>query len=596
MVRRTAYCTSVYRLRTDFDRIIASCRKQGISHLSLHSASTGKLYGTPEEQAYWRDRILAAGLTTWGEIIGNGHPTGAYYKGDAVPVPDLFYDGDLIMRDQPDPHGGLLPRGWQYAVNEFGLPVYCNACPNEACIEGNRWVLRQLAPVFDELWYDDEFRLDGDQGAGHIHSTAACYCDRCLADLSARLGYTVTREMVLANQALSDAWTDQKVDKLAAMWEALAETARAINPKVRLGLMVRWSGEERDGLDLDRLNTAAGLPTLFRAGEGHFTKREIDQPVAQVMEHLVTSYHVSWMPPETDVWSETTYFAGVTHADIRKKIALTLGAGSRTIAYCAAEYTPEWISGQDFMEQDDAAIEAWGAAAGADGKMYQPVAILRSVSAARGDKQPTQRARDRQVFPLFGLAGLFSTCIRQDHWRDDGSQQVLAITGRTAWDFRLEDLAGRSLVVDGAAILENTPLNAQLGISGVSKGANGLVNFSVDGFKPDGLLWVKGNTVLVPYVWQDVPEAVLNPLLADIRRVVGARVPSAVVEGEPGVLPVHYRHPQRDAILLINLHHEPRTISLALKGGRTRLADDAGRPLAAQMTLEADEVRLVYAV
>jgi hypothetical protein len=105
------------------------------------------------------------------------------------------------------PHAGsLLPVGWQYAVNDFGNPVYSNACVNEACIRGNRWVMEQLAPIYDEIWFDDDFRNDGDQGAGAPHtSTAACYCDRCMADLSVRLGRTVTRQDVLANQAIHDA-------------------------------------------------------------------------------------------------------------------------------------------------------------------------------------------------------------------------------------------------------------------------------------------------------------------------------------------------------------------------------------------------------
>ena len=155
MVRRTAYCTSVYDLRTEYDRLLASCRKQKITHLSLVAAITGKLYGTPQEFAYWRDRMLADGLTTWGEVIGNGHPVmGEYYTVAGKPTPDLFWEGELVFPDKVPPHTNLLPRGWQYAVNEFGNPVYCNACPNEACIAGNQWVIRQIAPVFDEIWFD----------------------------------------------------------------------------------------------------------------------------------------------------------------------------------------------------------------------------------------------------------------------------------------------------------------------------------------------------------------------------------------------------------------------------------------------------------
>ncbi|MHB1355881.1 MAG: hypothetical protein ACYCZF_07870 [Anaerolineae bacterium] len=597
MVRRTAYCTSVYDLRTEYDRLLASCRKQKITHLSLVAAITGKLYGTPEEFAYWRDRMLADGLTTWGEVIGNGHPAmGEYYTAAGKPVPDLFWDGDLVFPDKVPPHTNLLPRGWQYAVNEFGNPVYCNACPNEACIAGNQWVLRQIAPVFDEIWFDDEFRLDGDQGAGHpFGSTAACYCDRCMADLSARLGRPVTREQVLADQALSDDWTDQRVEKLAAMWQAICDTAREVNPAVNMGLMVRWGGEERDGLDIDQLLPSFGKTPLFRAGEGHFTKREYDHPVSQVMEHLVTAYHASWIPQEVEVWSETTYFDGVTHQDLRKKVALALGAGARAIAYCPCITDKRWISEQDFMAEDDADIEAWGEALGNAANQYQPIAILRSVAAGRGDRLPTQRARDRQVFPLFGLAGLFSTTIRQARWRDTGEQQVLAVTGRTAWNFTMDQLDARDLVLDGAALLENTPLNQQLGIDDVAKDAVGLVTFTGGGFEADGLLWTRNKITVIPYVWQDVPEPLLTQLLGDIRRVLAPKTTAVVVQGDLGVLPVHYRHADRDAILLVNLNHEPRTVELELKGKRTRLVDAAGMAVDTRMTLAADEIMLVYA-
>jgi hypothetical protein len=597
MVRRTAYCTNVYALRTDYDRILASCRKQKITHLSLDVSTTGKLLGTPQEFAYWRDRIVADGLTTWGEVIGNGHPSmGQYYTAQGKPTPDLFWEGDLVLGDKLPPHSNLLPRGWQYAVNEFGNPVYCNACPNEAAIAGNQWVLRQIAPIFDEIWFDDEFRLDGDQGAGEPYgSTAACYCDRCMADLSARLGRPVTREQVLADQALSDAWTDQRVDKLAAMWQAICDTARAVNPRVSMGLMVRWSGEERDGLDIDRLVPSFGQPVLLRAGEGHFTKREYDQPVSQVIEHLVTGYHVSWFPHDVNVWSETTYFDGVTHQDLRKKVALALGAGARTIAYCPCITDKAWISAQDYMAEDDLDIEAWGESLGDAARQYQPIAILRSVSAGRGDRLPTQRSRDRQSFPLFGLAGLFSTVIRQDHWRDTGEQQVLAITGRTALNFSLESIGARELVLDGAALLENTLLNAQLGITKVVKGDGGRVAFSGGGFTADGLLWTSGKTTVIPYVWQDVPAPQLTQLLGDIRRVLAPKLTAVVLQGDLGVLPVHYRHANRDAILLVNMHHEPRTVELELKGARTKLANAAGQPVGKKITLAADEIRLVYA-
>jgi hypothetical protein len=43
----------------------------------------------------------------------------------------------------------------------------------------------------------------------------------------------------------------QKTEKLAALWQVICETGRAIKAQLRMGMMVRWSGEERDGVDFD---------------------------------------------------------------------------------------------------------------------------------------------------------------------------------------------------------------------------------------------------------------------------------------------------------------------------------------------------------
>ncbi|MHB9032100.1 MAG: hypothetical protein ACYC6L_03525 [Anaerolineae bacterium] len=593
MVRSTAYSTTVWRLDKDYDELVRACRVQGISHIGILASVTGKIYGTPEKLAYYVKRLSQDGITCWAEVFGVGHPAmGNYYLPDGTPpVPTMFWEGPLVL-ETPQHHSDLLPPNWQYAVNEFGNPVYSTSCANQACIDGNRWVMEQLTPIFDEIWYDDEFRLDGDQGAGTPqHSTAACYCDACMADLSRKVGRQVSRDDVLNDQALHDTWQDQKTSKMAALWQAICRTGRSIKPQLRMGMMIRWGGEERDGLDLSKLLPSFGERPLLRAGEGHFTRAEYSRPESQAIEYLVTSYHVSWYPQDVPVWSETTYFRGVTHQDILKKVALALGAGVSEIAYCPC--VEGWVDEQTFLADDKLAIENWANSLGDAANQYQPIVLLRSKAAGIGDKQPTKRVRDRQINPLFSMAGLFATAVRQDGWRDTGIEQVLAVTGRTVWDFSLDSLGSRELVLDGAALLENAPLLGELGLSDAKAVEDGLVRVHTAGFKEDGMLLTRGKVTIIPYIWQDVPAVKLPALLNDIRRVLRPKLASVVVDGDPFVLPVHYHRAEYDAILLVNLLPEPRTINLALKTARRELLDPSGQKVSNEMTLAGDEIKLL---
>jgi hypothetical protein len=144
-------------------------------------------------------------------------------------------------------------------------------------------------------------------------------------------------------------------------------------------------------------------------------------------------------------------------------------------------------------------------------------------------------------------------------------------------------------------LLEKAPLNAQLEISDVEVSEDGKVQFSGEGYRADGLLLIRGKVTIIPYVWQDVPQDLLPGLLADIRRVLGPKLGSVVVQGDLNVLPVHYRHDAYDAILLVNLTHEPHQVRLAFKDRRQTLVDPDGAPLEANLGLEADEIKLVLA-
>ena len=111
----------------------------------------------------------------------------------------------------------------------------------------------------------------------------------------------------------------------------------------------------------------------------------------------------------------------------------------------------------------------------------------------------------------------------------------------------------------------------------------------------DGLLFTRPGLTLIPYVWQDVPEAEMPALLRDIRRVLSPVARSVAVEGDLEVLPVHTRHDDHDAIMLVNLTHEPRRVSLRLGEERTRLTELDGAGVPGEIRLQPDEVRVLLA-
>ncbi len=594
MFKCSAYAVSAASLARDYDRILASCRRQGIGRIALAVSMTGKLMGTVAQMRAARQRLEQDGMGVFALVYGIGHPAMPKYYDAAgqPPSPLPWYEGDGYVEGWGTATE-LLPRGWQYAVNEFGNPVFCCACPNQACVDGNLRIMRTIAPVFDEIWYDDDFRLDGDQGAGKpAGSTASCYCDTCMADLGQRVGRMVRREEVIRDQGLHDQWVAQKTDQLARMWDAVCQAGRAVNPQLKMGLMIRWGGEARDGLDLAKLLPAFQGDVRLRAGEGHFNVDEYLQPINQVVEYLSVAGHVNSFPPgASSILSETTYFTGMRREDIRKKVALALAAGVSEISYCCC--VKGWVQYQDFLEPDVPAMARWSEEFGNRAQLYQPIVILRSAAAARGDCRPVQRVRDRPCFPLLSLAGLSATVVRWPCKSLPGDAAMVAITGRTVWDVTPAELAGRHLVVDGHALMEHAPFNGGIGVQVTQAEAQGRVACTGDGLIADGLLLTRPGLTIIPYLWQDVPAAVLPVLLQDIRRVLGAIVPSATVTGDLGVMIAQSRHADHDAILLINLTHEPCAVEVRLKGERTRLCQSDGGAVPAAMTLGPDEIRLL---
>lgn len=577
----------------EVQRMVAACRAQGIDRITILGSITGKLTASLEQLRVDRARWEKDGFGVSAMIYAIGHPDmGRFYDQEgraSNPVP--VYRGPRVLDGSCNE--ALLPEGWRYAVNEHGNPIYCCACPDEVWLRDNVRLAGELAGVFEELWYDDEFRTDGDQGAGAPHrSTASCYCDRCMERLSARVGRAVTRAEVISDKALHEEWVQQKVEVLSGSFGQLVESARSVRAGVSVGLMVRWGGEERDGIDIDRLRPSLGIQPLLRAGEGHFEAADYAQPLSQAMEYLACSYHVGWFPKETEVLSETTYFAPMPRHAIVKKAALALAAGTGRLSYCPC--VDGFVHYQWFIEQDRALLERCAEAFADKTAQYRPIQLLRTPAAGWGDADPVRRVKDRMYFPLFTLAGMNTTVVRQGGWKDR-KVGALAITGRSAWDWAPQERSHGPLIVDGLALLEQAPLNEWLGVT-TSGTVDGSGRVEARGsLEPDGMLLRRGELWVIPYVWHAVPELVLPELLRDLRRVLGPVVGSAFVQGDLEVMLVHHRGEDRDALMLVNLCEQVRRVTLHPAPDRRTLARWDGEESDGQLVLGPHEVRLLRA-
>jgi hypothetical protein len=109
----------------------------------------------------------------------------------------------------------------------------------------------------------------------------------------------------------------------------------------------------------------------------------------------------------------------------------------------------------------------------------------------------------------------------------------------------------------------------------------------------DGKLWRKDNLVIVPVVWQDIPEVEMEGWLREVRRVISPQVEGLAVDGDVNVLPVHYRLADRDVVLVVNLTKSPRKVRLRPPTDRIRMTNPDGRKIGLEWELDPDEIRVV---
>ena len=143
----SAYAASATQLEQSYDAIRESCRRQAIGKVAMTASMTGKLMGDPNAMLRMRQRLEADGIAVFGLVYGIGHPAMAsYYAGTSMP-PDPLPFSKVVGIEANWRAAAPLPRGWRYAANEFGYPVFCCACPDDACLTGNAQIFRHFVPV-----------------------------------------------------------------------------------------------------------------------------------------------------------------------------------------------------------------------------------------------------------------------------------------------------------------------------------------------------------------------------------------------------------------------------------------------------------------
>ena len=315
----------------------------------------------------FRDAIAASRATCdeiWFDTLG-GFPTLANHRrlveSQMKPAEDLRKLGVLPSvevctighGDGFETGDGLAAvDGWQGWTGSTGVECKECFCPRDPkfiayCVEMSK-IHAAFHPV--SFWLDDDLRA-----ANHIPATKGsligCWCQRCLADFSARESREWSREAlaIAAKQdsALYDRWEAFSFSSLAELARAMALAVKEVSPETIMGYQ---QGEWRNGAQqaiYKALYEASGKKVGARLGGGAWQDHD---PHLQIEKAFGINWQRKCLEPINDilyqVCNETETYPRVfscrtTHGMMLELMeALALGADSLSFFYMNGDREP----------------------------------------------------------------------------------------------------------------------------------------------------------------------------------------------------------------------------------------------------------------
>ncbi len=195
----------------------------------------------------------------------------------SLEIQAIIGHGDAITRYRDDMSGKTW-RGW---TGHNGIEAEQCSCPRDpALVEYFKEVGRIYAAWHPaSLWFDDDVAIRS-RAPGLVWPQASrfpgCWCDRCLADFSARDGRVWSREALAAalseDRALFDRWIDFCFDSLVELVGAVAGEVHAVSPETVFGYQHGgvYRGRGRQQRFFRRLADVSGRKVRSRPGGGAY--------------------------------------------------------------------------------------------------------------------------------------------------------------------------------------------------------------------------------------------------------------------------------------------------------------------------------------
>ncbi len=322
------YDLSAYRIlhdpevRSQFSKM----KSVGVETIYVFGYFYGKYESAPEEIATARIVLENEGFNTGVINIPCGHGGNALNPDD--PTIDL-----------------TIGKGWHMRYNSIGNPCPTTTCIDEVMINDSRKANEELYQMgYRRLFNDDDLRL-GFWGS----NMQGCFCDRCMAEFSSRIGRTIERAEITSGQdkELIEAWLSYQCEKIPHF---LLQTTPL---GMQNGIMIMHNGDRRHGIDIPLLRKTMPDNLIFRVGEGHFCDSSFMVPEGRASIVNSIRHHMALVGNPNLCYSESTVYpmAALSPENWIRKMEIEIECGLRNLYLMSGTYfftNPYW----DMLEKE----------------------------------------------------------------------------------------------------------------------------------------------------------------------------------------------------------------------------------------------------